>query len=265
MHFLKICSCFFLLFVTHVTGQGQISEPDWIVRLTEEILEETDLCESCTWVNPTISYVRFNADEFIFLRYSCSTNESFASMYTLEGRLESECVARNGDSDCGLGGNAFTVYTFADTILPLWNCETGFDCTFAMENNIDLQVPITVDDSRCTEGIKILKAADDFRTYNWSGNNQTSNTSTLEIVEGGNYTLTVTDEMGCIFNGEIMIPDITKLEVKIKGPPKFCLGTEIELKTANFATYQWSAGGNESNIIANQACLLYTSPSPRDS
>ena len=53
------------------------------------------------------SYVRFNAAEYIFLRYSCSTTESFARMYTLDGTLESECVSRNGVSECGFGGNAF--------------------------------------------------------------------------------------------------------------------------------------------------------------
>ena len=46
---------------------------------------------------------------------------------------------------------------------------------FALENNIDLKVPINIDDSRCAEGIKILKAADDFMTYNWAGNNKSGN------------------------------------------------------------------------------------------
>ena len=59
--------------------------------------------------------------------------------------------------------------------------------------------------------------------------------------------------MICKFNGSIDIPDIARLEVKIKGPAQFCLGTEVELKTATFKTYQWSSGGEESTVIANQA------------
>ncbi len=253
MHFLRRYFLLFLLLVAPVTGQGQIDEADWIVQLTEEILEETDLCERCIWVNPTLSFVRFNAAEYVFLRYSCSTTESFARMYTLDGTLESECVSRNGISECGFGGNAFTIYTFADTILQLWNCTSGFECEFALENNIDLKVPITVDDSRCTEGIKILTAADDFTTYSWSGNGQTGNQTTLEITKGGLYTLTVTDEIGCTFDGEIDIPDIAKLEVNIKGPAQFCESTDVELKTANFASYQWSTGDTEETMITNQA------------
>lgn len=253
MHFLKICGCFFFLLVTQVTGQGQINEANWMVQLTEEILEETDLCERCTWVNPTLSYVRFNDSEFIFLRYSCSTTESFARMYNLDGTVESECVSRNGTSECGFGGNAFTVYTFADTILNLWNCTTGFDCEFALENNIELKVPIAIEDTRCTEGIKMLRASDEFETYNWAGNNQTGNNSTLEITEGGTYFLTVTDEMGCRFDGEVNVPDITKLAVSIKGPAQFCLGTTVTLQTTNFQTYKWSSGERSPNVIANQA------------
>ena len=253
MHFLKICGCFFFLLVAQVTGIGQTIKANWVVQLTEEILEETDLCERCNWVNPTLSYVRFNASEYIFLRYSCSTTESFARMYNLDGTVESECVSKNGTSECGFGGNAFTVYTFADTILNLWNCTSGFECEFALENNIDLKVPIAIDDTRCTEGIKILQASDKFETYNWAGNNQTGNNSTIEITEGGTYFLTVTDEMGCRFDGEVIVPDITKLEVSIKGPAKFCLGNTIALKTTNFQSYEWSSGETAASIVANQA------------
>lgn len=249
----KFFPILFFLFINPFSLLGQLGGLQWVKQLAEEVVEETDFCERCTWVNPTISFVRLNTSEYIFLRYSCSTTESFARMYNLDGTLESECVSRNGMSDCGFGGNAFTIYTFADTILNLWNCTTGFECEFALENNIDLQVPITIDDTRCTEGIKTLQASDEFEEYNWLGNDQTGNTSSLEITEGGTYFLTVTDEMGCQFNGEIVIPDITKLEVNIKGPPQFCLGTTVELKTTAFQSYQWSSGEMEARVTANQA------------
>lgn len=250
-HFPKIF--LFLFFLNPCTLLGQYEGLAWVAQLAEKVVEETDLCERCTWVNPTISYVRLSTAEFIFLRYSCSTQESFARMYNLNGGIEGECTTKNGISDCDFGGDAFIIYTFADKILQLWNCSTGFDCAFALENNIELEVPISVDDSRCTEGIKILTASDEFTTYEWEGNDQSGNMSTLEITEGGQYKLTVTDEMGCTFKGAIDIPDIAKLEVSIKGPAQFCLGTEVELKTTNFATYQWTSGETESSIMANQA------------
>ncbi len=243
----------FFLLTNPLMLLSQLEGLDWVVDLTEEIIEETDLCERCTWVNPTISFVTLAGGEHIFLRYSCSTTESFARMYDLSGNLESECISRNGVSECGFGGNAFTIYTFADIITPLWNCTSGFDCEFALINNIDRKVPITVDDSRCAEGIKFLKAADVFTTYEWAGNDQTGNTATLEISEGGLYTLTVTDELGCTFDGEIEIPDIDKLVVNIKGPAQFCLGTDVALKTTNFTSYEWSTGDTDETMTTNQA------------
>lgn len=243
---------FFILLVNPLSLLGQLEGLNWVVDLTEEILEETDLCERCTWVNPTISFVTLADGEHIFLRYSCSTTESFARMYDLSGNLESECISRNGVSECGFGGNAFTIYTFADTILQLWNCTSGFDCEFALINNIDRKVPITIDDSKCAEGIKTLKVSTEFQTYQWSGGD-TSNGPSIEISEGGIYSVTVTDEDDCPFDGRVEVPDISKLEVKIKGPTEFCSGTEVELKTANFKSYKWSNGTTDASTIVSQS------------
>jgi len=244
----------FFLWMNPILLFGQLEGLNWIVDLTEEVVEETDLCERCTWVNPTISFVTLAGGEHIFLRYSCSTTESFARMYDLNGNLESECISRNGISECGFGGNAFTIYTFADTILELWNCTTGFDCDFALINGIDRKVPITVDDSRCAEGVKTLQVSNQFQSYEWSGNNiMNNNQANLEIREGGVYSVSVTDEDGCEFDGRVEIPDINKLEVNIKGPAQFCDGTEVELRTANFKSYEWSTGGAAATTFANQA------------
>lgn len=232
---------------------AQVTEPNWIVNLTEEILNETDLCERCQWVNPTLSYVEIREEKYIFLRYSCSTSDSYARMYDLSGNKVGECLSINGVSDCGFGGNAFTIYTFADTILPIWNCEKGFDCTFALENGVEQKVPIRIDDSRCTEGIKILRASPEFITYEWQGENSTSSESSILIDQGGDYFLTVTDMDGCEFDGEITIPDIAKLDVKIKGANQICLGAETELKTTDFQSYAWSNGEMGASITANQA------------
>jgi len=250
-HLAKIC--FFLLLTSTLTAQVQLDDLDWVVGLAEEIVDETDLCETCTWVNPTLSFVRLNTSEFIFLRYSCSTQESFARSYNLDGTINSECLSINGQSDCDFGGNAFTVYTFADTIIDLWSCTKGFDCEFALLNNIDRKVPITIDDARCAEGIKVLKTSDEFQSYNWSGNGVTGDESSLEINQGGDYFITVTDDMDCEFDGTINIPDIAKLDVKIKGPDQFCLGTATELKTTNFQSYEWSNGDTDSLITTMEA------------
>ena len=78
---------FLLLLVQPLTAQAQLTDLDWVIKLAEEIIEETSLCEECTWVNPTLSEVGFGNETYIFLRYSCSTQESFARMYNLDGTL----------------------------------------------------------------------------------------------------------------------------------------------------------------------------------
>lgn len=226
----------------------------WIKELAREVQEETDLCERCTWIPPAISEIEFNGRIFYFLRYGCSTTESVARMYDPDGTFLGECKSNDDDLACNPADvDAFITYTFANRITILWSCEIGFECSFALANNLEQKVPIVVNDDRCVEGIKTLQVSDKFATYEWGGGSEADTTATLEVTEGGLYSVTVTDEMGCILDGEIDIPDITKLEVRIKGLAKFCLGTEVALTTTTFQSYQWSSGEKGATIIANQA------------
>lgn len=226
----------------------------WIKELAKEVQEETDLCERCTWIPPAISEIAFNNQVFYFLRYGCSTTESVARMYDPDGTFLGECKSNDDDFVCNPADvDAFLTYTFANKITVLWSCDTGFDCAFALANDIEPEVPIVVNDNRCVEGIKTLQVSDKFVTYEWGGGDEINTTAILEVTKGGLYSVTVTDEMDCIFNGEIDIPDITKLDVIIKGSAKFCLGTEVALKTTTFQSYQWSSGEKGATIIANQA------------
>ena len=242
----------FFLFLSPSIIFGQGEEIAWIVTLAEEIVEETDLCESCTWVNPTISKVYSGNRINYFLRYSCSISESVSIMYDEAGNELGECITRGGSSTCE-GFDAFTVYTFSDSTSALWNCTTGFECSFALENDVLQEVPIFIDDSRCVEGIKILKVSEDFQTYNWAGDNIMSNQSSILVEEGGEYSVTVTDINGCIIEGAVNIPDISKLNVNIKGADKFCINTESELKTTNFVSYRWSTGSTTPQIMITEA------------
>ena len=237
-----------------ITVLSQAPDLGWIVELTEEIVNETDLCERCTWVNPTITKVLSGGGEtYYFLRYSCSTSESFARMYDVNGSIVGECASKNGTSDCGFGFNAFTVYTFADDIQFLWNCTTDFDCEFALENNIERTVPIAIDDSRCVEGIKILRVSEEFSDYNWQGENKTGTQAALVVDTGGTYFVTVADATGCTLEGQVNIPDIQALDVKIKGASTICASTSATLTTTNFQSYQWSTASTEPSIVATQA------------
>ena len=236
------------MFLSPTILLGQSANLVWIEDLVEEILEETDLCESCTWVFPSITKVEFNREYFYFLRYNCSTSDSFARMYDESGTVVGECRIAGGDPDCGFGFNAFTIYTFSETIIPIWSCEKGFECAFVLENDIEQDIPITIDDTRCAEGIKTLTVAADFASYQWQGASITGRESSLEINEGGDYSVTVTDELGCEFEAQVSIPDISALSVKIKGAKEICPTTTTILTTTNFSSYEWSTGANDKAI-----------------
>jgi len=248
----KIILPLLLALAVQITYSQQES-PQWIIPITEEIIDETDLCERCTWLPPTFTRIEFNNDDYYFLRYGCSIADNFARMYDREGELVGECMTVNGDSDCDFGFNAFSIYTLAEVIVPIWSCVTGFDCDFARANKVDQYVPITIDDSRCAEGIKILKVSEEYSTYEWSGQGINSTSSSIEIDQGGNYQVEVTDIDGCPITGTVFIPDIDVLNVSIKGPEKVCTNGSIDLLTTPFASYQWSTGSTMASTTVSEA------------
>ncbi|MEL6925632.1 MAG: hypothetical protein AAFO94_16425, partial [Bacteroidota bacterium] len=223
---------------------------EWMIPLTEEILNETDLCERCSWLPPTITRIDFNNDFYYFLRFNCALTEGIARMYDKEGNLVGECERQNSVNDCSFGFNALTIYTFAENIVPIWSCETGFECDFAEANGLVPEVPITVDDSKCAEGIKILRVSNNYESYEWSGAEVNSNESFIEVSEAGTYGVTVIDIDGCPIEGSIDIEDIEKLNVKIKGPDEICPNGEVTLLTTIFQSYSWSTGASGSTITA---------------
>jgi len=248
----KIC-LFLCCFPLCLFGQEDTSL-EWIKELAREVKEETDLCERCNWIPPAISEIENNGRIFYFLRYGCSTTESVARMYSPDGTFLGECKSNDDDLECNPSDvDAFITYTFATRITILWSCETDFDCAFALANNIDREVPIFVNDDRCTEGIKTLEVSDNFMAYEWSGEGEFGTTRTLEVTKAGRYEVTVTDEMGCTFSGNIDIPDTRKVDVKIKGPSTICPETSADLLVFGFDSYEWSTGETDSLITISAA------------
>ena len=248
---MKVYRKILILFISlsAITLVGQAPDLTWLEDLAEEIVEETDLCETCTWVKPTITKIKLNGDFFYFLRYNCAINHSFSRVYDENGNIVGQCEADSGFSNCIAGGlDAFVIYTLSGNIFPIWSCEKGFECTFIIENNIAQDIPITIDDSRCAEGIKLLRVAADFISYQWQGASITGNKSSLEITENGDYFLTVTDLSGCEFETQVSISDISALGVKIKGAKEICPTTTTILTTTNFTSYKWSTGATTKDI-----------------
>jgi len=227
---------------------GQNPDLSWIVDVAKEIVTESGLCESCTWVAPSITKRKIDGESFYFLRYNCSINESFSRMYDENGKVVQECILQDRFSTCEVGFDAFTIFTSTEDISPIWSCDKGFECAFVVENNVEQDLPIHIDNSRCAEGIKRLTLMRDFFSYQWRGDSISGTDSSLEIIKGGDYFVTVTDASGCELKATVYIPNFTAFTVQIKGAKEICPTGSTILTAADFDAYQWSTGSTTKEI-----------------
>lgn len=105
---------------------------------------------------------------------------------------------------------------------------------------------IAVDPYDCNNQLS-LNAGTSYSTYLWSTG---ATTNTIGITLAGNYTLTVTDDLGCTGTAAQNISSIpTTPTLAIQGEIVFCdnIGTDLTA-TPGFNTYLWSNGNNASQI-----------------
>ncbi len=150
----------------------------------------------------------------------------------------------------GTAGENITVAasgTYSVTVTNVGGCTA--------ENSIDVTVnplpmpTITGIASFCEGNSTVIDAGAGYATYLWS---EGSGTQTIEVVEGGVYTVTVTDNNNCTAEANITIIENTSLSPQIDGVLSFCDGASSELDAgAGYETYEWSQGGNGQTIIAD--------------
>jgi gliding motility-associated-like protein len=92
----------------------------------------------------------------------------------------------------------------------------------------------------CPDESTIIDAGTGFATYQWSNS---SLSQTLEINTPGIYSVTVTDDDGCVGTDEVEVIEWVPPTPEITGPGAFCEGESISLNTAvGFEDYLWSTG-----------------------
>lgn len=91
-----------------------------------------------------------------------------------------------------------------------------------------------------------LAVSETFATYQWSNN---IGTQSQEINQAGTYSVTVTDEGGCV--GETLV-DVTMNPLPsptLGGVPYFCTGLSTNINVSeSFASYNWSTGSTDNAI-----------------
>jgi len=105
------------------------------------------------------------------------------------------------------------------------------------------------------DGQIILSASSGFTAYSWSGPNAFSNNSQAPtLTTSGTYTVTATDANGCTTTAAqaVVVPAVT--QVTLSGPNQFCTGGSLNLTAAaNFATYAWSNGPTQADVVITTA------------
>ncbi|MFD1142302.1 T9SS type A sorting domain-containing protein [Larkinella insperata] len=105
----------------------------------------------------------------------------------------------------------------------------------------------------CDRNATTLEATDAL-TYNWSTGEKTKQ---VEVRRGGTYSLTVTDQNGCISRQSnqvaiIVDPLPNRPTISVGGPTTFCADQNVTLTSTAEANYVWESGQTARSITINQ-------------
>jgi hypothetical protein len=155
-------------------------------------------------------------------------------------------------SSLGIGQHRFKrVYTTIDGII----CST--------ESNIllievkELPTAYIIGQNAMCEGQDQNLTAYDGAYYLWSYNNETA--QSINITQGGIYTVTVTGNNGCESIADISVSVNPQPLANIKGKTEDCDGQEVELTAAGGISYIWDKGQiGEVILVSNSGTSIVT-------
>lgn len=108
----------------------------------------------------------------------------------------------------------------------------------------------------CSGDPNILTAPEGFVKYLWS---TLETTRSIEVFDPGTYLVEVTDSLGCVARGEIIVDVFAPRLFKLEGPDTVCLNETANLRaTPGFETYSWSTGENSIDNIFTSGSGMYS-------
>jgi gliding motility-associated-like protein len=84
-------------------------------------------------------------------------------------------------------------------------------------------------------------------TYNWNPTGQTTSTAT-GLNAGGNYTVTISDAIGCSLTTTVNVVALNAPFVTVAGNTSLCIGDAATLTASGGNTYSWSTGSTATTI-----------------
>ncbi|MCB0637809.1 MAG: gliding motility-associated C-terminal domain-containing protein [Lewinella sp.] len=99
-------------------------------------------------------------------------------------------------------------------------------------------------------GAQTTLAAGAYAAYAWSTG---STEPTIVVADAGDYSVTVTDENGCIGTATASVAVYAPVEPMITGDLAICNGESTTLDAGVFASYTWSTGSTEPSIMVSDS------------
>jgi hypothetical protein len=108
----------------------------------------------------------------------------------------------------------------------------------------------------CAGGNTTLTAYPSGYTYNW---NNGATTQSVSISAAGNYTVTVTDNLGCSSQATVAVVSNALPTVSVSGNTSVCAGNSTTLTASGASTYFWNTGSaNAALTVSPSAATNYT-------
>ncbi|MEL7119034.1 MAG: gliding motility-associated C-terminal domain-containing protein, partial [Bacteroidota bacterium] len=143
-----------------------------------------------------------------------------------------------------------TTGSYSITVVDEEGCQ-GTD-SILVEERDSLQFMINGVESLCSGQTGLLDAGS-FISYLWSNG---STSQSIEISSAGNYSVSVSDEFGCVGQSSILVEEGTVPQPSITGPSSICEGGTALLSTSvPYASYLWSGGSTNRTFVTSQSGL----------
>jgi len=175
---------------------------------------------------------------------SCAESEDGSIDLTVECADDPSFEWSNGATTEDLENVSGGFYTV--TITDANGC--ALDGTFLIDSNPSPEPEIDGPSVLCIgeDDVITVGVDDEYEDYDWSNGDFDQN---IEITEGGTYTVTVTDDVGCTGVAEIVVMEIPIPEPVIEGPSETCEDYDIILDAGDgYISYDWSSGEASQSI-----------------
>jgi parallel beta-helix repeat protein len=129
-----------------------------------------------------------------------------------------------------------------------YNCVSTACVSITKGEEVEASINVLGDTSFC-EGNTIWLQAEGGSMYEWNGSN--SQNDSIQVSESGIYSVTVTNEYGCVDSASQLITVYPEVDAYISpaGYQIICPGDSIELNAFGGNQYLWNTGTDSSSII----------------